>query len=621
MHSPNGNLHTKGQMAAWPFSRLWKVRDPTLFQMTLVASLLVAVYGDCDPPPNLSFAFPINVRNETHFRTGTILRYNCRLGYGRNRLNPTLTCNNEGKWNYGEFCSKKRCSNPGDLPNGQVEINTGYAFGSKIEYSCLEGYILIGSTTSYCDIQGNGVGWSDPAPECIIVKCLPPPNIKNGKHSGGDEDVYNYGSSVTYTCDPQFSLLGKASISCTVENKTEGVWSPSPPTCEKIICPQPTVSDGSIVSGFRSTYNYKDSVVFTCKKGYILSGSSLIYCEVDKNWHPSPPTCELNGCPGLPDIPHAFWVTRGYHMLSEEDVYDVGTVLQYRCKAGYRSTTNKPTTLTCQKDFTWSPFKGCEAICCSEPPLEPNEIIASTRANVNNSCVYTYGDRISFVCYGEHSTATCTEDGMWSPRTPKCVPGCHLPPKIDHGHSKKSGSFWNIQYTYECDIGYTLVGEAKISCDDSGWSPPAPQCKALCLSPDITNGKLSVEKIHYIEPETVTVQCNSGYGLVGFQNITCSENRSWHPKVPKCEWEVPEGCEKVLAGKHLMQCLPKPEEVKLALELYKLSLETELLELKRDKAKNCPVEPSFPKEEKTALSPATESREVQTSNLTAILPP
>ncbi|XP_037680763.1 apolipoprotein R-like [Choloepus didactylus] len=171
--------------------------------------------------------------------------------------------------------------------------------------------------------------------------------------------------------------------------------------------------------------------------------------------------------------------------------------------------------------------------------------------------------------------------------------GCRLPPKIDHGRAKKSGSFLNIQYTYECDTGYTLVGEAKISCDDSFWSPPAPQCKALCLRPDITNGKLSVNKSYYIEPETVTVQCNSGYGLVGFQRISCSENRSWHPKVPKCEWEVPEGCEKVLAGKHLMQCLPKPEEVKLALELYKLSLETELLEQQRDRAKKTTLESSL----------------------------
>lgn len=50
--------------------------------------------------------------------------------------------------------------------------------------------------------------------------------------------------------------------------------------------------------------------------------------------------------------------------------------------------------------------------------------------------------------------------------------------------------------------------------------------------------------------------------------------------------EVPEGCEQVLAGRRLMQCLADPNEVKMALEVYKLSLEIELLELQRDKARN-----------------------------------
>ena len=65
-----------------------------------------------------------------------------------------------------------------------------------------------------------------------VAKCKPPPTISNGRHNGGDEDFYTFGSSVTYSCDPDFSMLGKASISCTVENKTIGVWYPSPPTCK-----------------------------------------------------------------------------------------------------------------------------------------------------------------------------------------------------------------------------------------------------------------------------------------------------------------------------------------------------------------------------------------------------
>lgn len=41
----------------------------------------------------------------------------------------------------------------------------------------------------------------------------------------------------------------------------------------------------------------------------------------------------------------------------------------------------------------------------------------------------------------------------------------------------------------------------------------------------------------------------------------------------------------MIAGRKLMQCLPSVEDVKMALELYKLSLEIDILEQQRDKAK------------------------------------
>ncbi|OWK08542.1 C4BPA [Cervus elaphus hippelaphus] len=56
--------------------------------------------------------------------------------------------------------------------------------------------------------------------------------------------------------------------------------------------------------------------------------------------------------------------------------------------------------------------------------------------------------------------------------------------------------------------------------------------------------------------------------------------------------EYPEGCEQVIAGKKLLQCLSSPVEVKLALEVYKLSLEIALLELQIDKPKDASLEAS-----------------------------
>uniref|UniRef100_A0A8D2DTC7 Sushi domain-containing protein n=1 Tax=Sciurus vulgaris TaxID=55149 RepID=A0A8D2DTC7_SCIVU len=413
--------------------------------------------GDCGLPPKLPFASPLNQLYETNFKAGTVLKYTCHSGY-RKVNSSRLTCGAYGAWIYSIFCIKKQCRNPGELTNGKVDVMTDFLFGSTIHFSCSKGYILIGSTSSQCEVQGSEVEWSDSLPECVIVKCESPPEIRNGKHGGGDEDLYTYGSSVTYSCDPNFSLIGNATLYCMVENKTLGVWRPNPPICKniffyapvEIFCHQPQIPQGIFISGFKPFYTHKDSIVISCKKGYILRGSNLIHCEAHNEWYPSVPTCEPSE-------------------------YGLGGIV---------------------RDFT-------------------------------SVCAYASGDFIFYMC----------EEGYY-PASP----------------------------------------DGKSSCQEDGtWKPQMPECKpVLCPKPVIENGRLAREKDHYVALENITVQCDFGYSVVGPQSITCSVNKTWQPEVPKC-------CEQVIIGGKLMQCLPNPEEVKMALEVYKLSLEIERLEQEKDK--------------------------------------
>uniref|UniRef100_A0A452VN70 C4b-binding protein alpha chain-like n=1 Tax=Ursus maritimus TaxID=29073 RepID=A0A452VN70_URSMA len=533
--APNGILHRKEKMAAQPFSSLWGVSHPALFQMTLVAALMATVLGGCGPPPNLYFASLTTVLNETYFNTGTVLKYACRPGFSKvNFLNTFVTCQ-RNTWRYNEFCTKKRCRNPGELQNGKVIAKTDHFFGSHIEFVCSEGYILIGAATSYCEIQDKGVDWSEPLPLCVIAKCEPPPDISNGKHNGEDEDFYTYGSSVTYRCDPNFSMIGKASISCTVENNTIGVWRPSPPTCKKVICPKPEVKNGKAISGFRTIYTYQNSMIFDCEEGFILKGSSLIHCGEDNDWDPPPPICELNSCTDLPNIPNAYWERYNNHVPTKEQIYNIGTVLRYKCHRGYEPASDAPTTVTCQRNLTWTPHIGCKELCCPIPELENGEIISKSTSSVN-SCAYFYRDTVHYMCYKKYQfEARCREDGTWYPKTPTCD-------------------------------------------------------EPLCPKPEIAHAKLSVNKDQYLQAANVTIQCDSGYELDGPQSITCLEDRTWYPGVPKCEWVVPESCEHVGKGRKIMQCLPNPADVKTALELYKYSLEIELLERQIEKAKKYTAE-------------------------------
>lgn len=575
--APHGKLHRNRDAVAWPFSRLWRVSDPTLFQMTIIAALWVAVFGKCGPPPDLPDAMPVSETNQTDFESSTSLKYICRPGYSRASSNQIIYCKPDGKWRIDIACVKKSCRNPGDLQNGQVEVKTDFSFGSQVEFSCSEGYILVGSSTSYCEIQSKGVAWSDPLPHCVIVKCESPPDISNGRHSGGD-DFYTYGSSITYRCYPPFILRGNASITCTVVNKTVGVWSSSPPTCERITCSQPNISHGTIVSGFRTTYKPKDSVRITCTKGFILRGSSFVHCGADGNWSPLP-ICELNSCTNIPDIPHASWTRNP--KPTKEDFYPVGTMLHYNCQPGYEPALRQRTAVICQKDFTWSPFKGCKEICCPVPDAKNVRVIEHKRMYPENGCTYFHDDTVLYKCHdNKTSSATCSSDGTWHPKTPSCDQNCDFPPNIAHGnYTTTSTSYFTTVATYRCDKGYRLVGEANISCWLSQWRSAAPQCKALCQKPEIRNGLLSANKDQYVESESVTVQCNFGFAMLGSQSITCSENGTWYPELPECEEVASKDCEHVFKGKKLMQCLPNPNDVKMALEIYKLSREIEILEL------------------------------------------
>ncbi|XP_014388052.1 PREDICTED: C4b-binding protein alpha chain isoform X3 [Myotis brandtii] len=216
---------------------------------------------------------------------------------------------------------------------------------------------------------------------------------------------------------------------------------------------------------------------------------------------------------------------------------------------------------------------------CGIPPDVPNATpdLESLTAFPEGSIVRYYCDPGYAKIRGKVNGARCLPNGEWTKLAPFCN-RCYYPPVIDHGRPKlTTHTFSPDEAKYECDRGYILVGNPILFCIYSRWSGPPPQCKAVCPTPEIEHGNLLVDKDQFVETENVTIQCDSGYGIVGPQNITCLEDRTWYPEVPKCEWEVHNGCEQVVEGSKLMQCLPSPMDVKMALEVYKLSLEIKRL--------------------------------------------
>ncbi|OPJ89084.1 hypothetical protein AV530_019173 [Patagioenas fasciata monilis] len=84
---------------------------------------------------------------------------------------------------------------------------TDLQFGARATVFCDDGYKLVGSNFIQCQLKGNDVEWSK-RPTCELITCSSPPRITNGKHDGEGVEKFVYNSTVTYSCDYGFQLVG-----------------------------------------------------------------------------------------------------------------------------------------------------------------------------------------------------------------------------------------------------------------------------------------------------------------------------------------------------------------------------------------------------------------------------
>ncbi|NXU54719.1 CR2 protein, partial [Turnix velox] len=105
-----------------------------------------------------------------------------------------------------------------------AQLKANFTTGMSVTYHCQPGFSLLGDPSVFCTSSGN---WSLPYPRCEELQCPTPPNIDRGNHNSQDVEVFTPGMVVNYSCDPGYSLLGEASIYCT----DSGNWSLPVPQC------------------------------------------------------------------------------------------------------------------------------------------------------------------------------------------------------------------------------------------------------------------------------------------------------------------------------------------------------------------------------------------------------
>ncbi|RVE72909.1 hypothetical protein OJAV_G00044740 [Oryzias javanicus] len=134
---------------------------------------------------------------------------------------------------------------------------------------------------------------------------------------------------------------------------------------------------------------------------------------------------------------------------------------------------------------------------------------------------------------------TTCKNGEWTTTDLTCKKkDCGVPNPQPHMEFDLSqGTLFGATIRVLCDKGYSLSGIAYKQCYDLGWFGKAKCNVVVCKAPPEVNNSMRSwnaedspkygEIIHY--------NCEEGYTLIGNSSITCDENGGYTPEPPECK--------------------------------------------------------------------------------------
>uniref|UniRef100_V9K9Z8 Complement factor H n=1 Tax=Callorhinchus milii TaxID=7868 RepID=V9K9Z8_CALMI len=467
-----------------------------------------AIRESCSAPERIHNAQPL-VISDTH-EHGFILMFKCQPGYIQ--INYLRMVCQDGKWsnlNIGDYCKPRPCESLQDPDNGRFHLTNHeeFVFGARVQYTCNEGYQMVGSDERDCRVDG----WSGRPPFCEVKTCSSV-NIPEDIRAKGIYDSqpdFPYGSVLQFECtSPNTALQGAKEIYC-LENKT---WSHPVPFCTEIQCEKTRLEFGHVKSS-KDIFKNGEIQEYQCNPSYKPSSKHPSRCTKD-GWIPeplcSPITCQTT------------YIHNGDFEIPM--MYNYQETVHYTCNRGYTPSRQK---VTCRADG-WEPVPTCAEMTCTvryDSGLQ--------QANVGK---YQIGERTSYSCrectYWRCQPDThsfCTTRG-WEP--PLACPGsCSEPPEISHGRYNPPKSMYrnHQKVTYSCEDSYQLKGREEIQCINGRWDPRGslPACIAQCPKPlEIISGSYLPKQLWYNDGAKVKYSCENSNRLQGSNEIQC-QNGEW----------------------------------------------------------------------------------------------
>nr|XP_020453374.1 CUB and sushi domain-containing protein 3-like [Monopterus albus] len=402
-------------------------------------------------------------REQTDFKIRSKVYFSCSEGYDLIGSSERM-CFPNGTWSGTQpFCKAVQCGNPGTPSNGRVFRLDGTTFSHSVIYSCMDGYLLTGTTTRQC--QANGT-WSGVQPNCTMINCGDPGVPANGLRYGED---FTIGQNVSFQCQPGYRMEedGSPVRTCT----QNGTWSGNMPICTAVTCPTPPAISNGVLQG--SDFEWGSSVSYSCSPGYELSFPAVLTCVANGTWSGMLPQCLPKFC-GDPGIPvGGFREGRSFIYQSE---------VSFSCAPPLILVGTA--TRLCESDGTWS---GTQPRCIEPTKTSCDNPGTPRYGSLNRTYGFKVGSVVSFQCQPGHliqgsSSRTCQPDLTWSGTQPECIPhACKQPESplhVDVVGMDLPGFGYTLMYS--CQHGYFLAGgsEHRVCKSDGTWTGKMPICRA-----------------------------------------------------------------------------------------------------------------------------------------------
>ncbi|XP_070544275.1 uncharacterized protein [Ptychodera flava] len=204
-------------------------------------------------------------------------------------------------------------------PPEAIQRESGFVipYNTSVTIVPVPGYIVAGENILTC-LAGGFLDASRPL--CIAATCNTPEDIDHGSWMSSETGSYGYQSTVQYSCDEGYFLIGPGLRICQKVTDIWYDWSGLLPIC--------TVDCGDLVSPGNGHVQYDGTTeghdaIYSCDIGYHLFGSALRVCQLNGTWSGDIAHCQLRSCdnPGTP--------AKGQQHASLS--YFLGSVVHFTC--------------------------------------------------------------------------------------------------------------------------------------------------------------------------------------------------------------------------------------------------------------------------------------------------